>query len=152
MCPNGDLTKDYKCIMKDDMKEVREAMVWADCIIFVTGPSYSHFQLFVERTRFIRRNHFDLGERVYSNMSFTDSLTDITPLRIMTNMLRQNMFGLPFYKQRGFDSNRSIESYLQMIETYAIKSKIQRMATGIDHDYTAVGYEDAKLDEKAYRD
>ena len=152
VCPNGDLTKEYKCIMKDDMKEIREAMVWADCIVFITGPSYSHFQLFVERTRFIRRNHFDLGERVYSNMSFTNSLTDITPLRIMTNMLRQNMYGLPFYKQVKYESNTHIADYVNMLETYAIKSRIQRQVTGIDEEYTAVGYEDAKLDEKAYRD
>jgi len=27
-----------------------------------------------------------------------------------------------------------------------------RTVSGIDYEYTAVGYEDAKIDEKAYRD
>ena len=152
ICPNGNLDQDYKCVMRDDMVGIREDMVWADCIIFVTGPSYSAFQLFVERTRFIRRNHFDLGERVYSNMSYTDSLTDITPVRIMTNMLQQNMYGLPFFKQYGIESNMNLVDYNNMIEKYTVNSKIMRMRTGVDHEYTAVGYEDAKLDEKAYRD
>lgn len=152
VCPNGDLKKDYKCIMKDDMREIREAMVWADAIVFVVGHTYSHFQNFIERTRFIRRNHFDLGERVYSCMSIGASLTDITPLRIMTNMLRQNMFGLPFYKE--YKDNRNIRplDYIHLISVYARKSKVMRALSGIDHEYTNVGYEDAKLDEKAYRD
>lgn len=152
VCPNGDLSKDYKCIMKDDMREIREAMVWADAIIYLVGKSHSHFQHFIERTRFIRRNHFDLNERVYSCMSIGASITDITPLRIMTNMLRQNMFGLPFYKE--IDKSRNIHplDYIHMISIYARKSKIMRRISGIDHEYTNVGYEDAKLDEKAYRD
>jgi multimeric flavodoxin WrbA len=152
VCPNGDLKRDYKCILQDDMREIREAFIWADCVIFVTGPSYSSFQLFIERTRFIRRNHFDLGERVYSNMSYTNSLTDITPIRIMTNMLRQNMYGLPFFKQYKYESNMHIVDYNEMIEKYAHNSAMLRRISGVDHEYTAVGYEDAKIDEKAYRD
>jgi len=152
VCPNGDLSKEYKCIMKDDMKEVRQAMIWADAIIFQVGRNYSWFQNFIERTRFIRRNHFDLGERVYSCMSINAPFTDITPIRIMTNMLRQNMFGLPFYRE--LKDNRNIHrlDYVHNIVLYARKSKTMRRISGIDHEYTNVGYDDAKLDEKAYRD
>ena len=152
VCPGGDLTKDYKCIMKDGMWEIRECLIKADCIVFVSGASHSKFQTFIERTRFIRRNHFELGERVYSSLSHTDSITDILPLRLMTNMLRQNMFGLPFWKQCREYSNMNFREYMLMLEKYAGKSKAVREATGIDSEYTAVGYEDATLNEKAYRD
>lgn len=153
VCPNGDLTKQYKCIIKnDDMDFVQKNMVEADCIIFVSGTDDTKFQIFIERTRFIRRDHFELGERVYSSWSQTNSITNILPLRIMTNFLRQNMFGLPFFRRCNEYSNRSPEDYFKMIERYARKSKTMRKKTGIDAEYTAVGYEDAKIDEKAYRD
>ncbi len=153
VCPNGDLTKDYKCIIKnDDMDKVRQPMINADCIIFVSGTDDTKFQVFIERTRFIRRDHFELGERVYSSVSKTTSITDILPLRIMTNMLRQNMFGLPFFKDYEGIQNIPISKYVELIEKYTRKSIFMRGETGIDTEYTAVGYEDAKIDEKAYRD
>jgi len=153
VCPNGDLTKKYKCIIKDDdMDWVQSQMSDADCIIFVSGTDDTKFQVFVERTRFIRRDHFELGERVYSSYSQTESITDILPLRIMTNMLRQNMFGLPFFKRFKEYENRSTKEYFQMIEKFTRKSVTMRKQSGFDSAYTAVGYEDAKIDEKAYRD
>jgi multimeric flavodoxin WrbA len=154
VCPNGDLSDSYTCIIRnDDMRKAQEVMKDADCIVFVSATDDLHFQVFIERTRFIRRNHFELSERVYSSMSFTNSITDILPLRVMTNMLRQNMFGIPFYKK--FDmyySNMQIESYVSMLEKYTRKSITARKISGVDYEYTAVGYEDAKRDEKAYRD
>lgn len=153
VCPNGDLDQKYKCIIKnDDMDMVQDHMSEADCIIFVSGTDDTKFQVFIERTRFIRRDHFELGERVYSSISESTSVTDILPLRIMTNMLRQNMFGLPFYKKFHIYENTYFEAYFKMIEKYTRKSKTMRKSTGIDSEYTAVGYEDAKIDEKAYRD
>jgi multimeric flavodoxin WrbA len=153
VCPNGDLTKDYKCIIKnDDMDEVRKPMVRGDCIIFVSGTDDTEFQEFIERTRFIRRDHFELSERVYSSISVTSSITDILPLRIMTNLLRQNMFGLPFLKEFKKTFSIPFRGYAPMIEKFTRKSITMREKTGIDNEYTAVGYEDAKIDEKAYRD
>lgn len=152
ICPNGNLSNDYKCIINDDMKKVREPLKNSDCIIFVSSGDDIYFQVFIERTRFIRRNHFELAERVYSSISNTNSVTDILPLRVMTNMLRQNMFGLPFYKELNGFSNISMESYIKIIEKFTKKSMTMRKESGIDFEYTAVGYEDAKIDEKAYRD
>jgi len=153
ICPNGDLTKDYTCVIQnDDMEEVRGKISDSDCVIFISGTDDRNFQIFIERTRFIRRNHFELAERVYSSISSTTSITDILPLRIMTNMLRQNMFGLPFYKTYKTDSNIALEYYSLLIEHYTRKSISMRKVSGIDSRYTAVGYEDAKINEKAYRD
>jgi len=153
VCPNGDLSKDYKCIIKnDDMNKVRKAMIRADCIIFVSGNDDVEFQEFIERTRFIRRDHFELSERVYSSVSHSSSITNILPLRVMTNMLRQNMFGLPFRRSIISHYNCSIDTYVNMIEKYTRKSMKVREESGIDFEYTPVGYEDAKINEKAYRD
>ena len=93
-----------------------------------------------------------MGERVYSSVSKTTSITDILPLRIMTNMLRHNMFGLPFFKDYEGMQNIPISKYVELIEKYTRKSIFMRSRTGIDTEYTAVGYEDAKIDEKAYSD
>jgi len=153
VCPNGNLEKDYKCIItNDDMKEVRDSIKDADCIIFISGDDDTHFQVFIERTRFIRRDHFELGERVYSSVSKTNSVTDILPLRIMTNMLRHDMFGLPFFKDFKGYTNISINDYARYIEKYTRKSITMRKKSRFDYSYTAVGYESAKIDEKAYRD
>ena len=153
VCPNGDLSKEYKCIQQDDMKIIREYMIKADCIIYATGIHNEIFQRFIERTRFIRRTHFELAERVYSSFHKTYSITDILPLRVMTNMLRQNMFGLPFYHRFSTTfSNINMDEYIDIIEKYTKKSITMREISGIDYEYTAVGYEDAKIDEKAYRD
>lgn len=152
VCPNGDLTKEYKCILQDDMNEIRKRMIWADCLIFVVGDINRNFQLFIERTRFIRRTHFELGERVYSCINVASSVTNIMSLRIMTNMLRQNMFGLPFYRRFNNIENISGLDYAYLIKMFTRRSITMRERSGIDSQYTAVGYEDAKLDEKAYRD
>lgn len=153
VCPNGDLSNDYKCIItNDDMIYIRDPIVKSDCIVFVSGTDDTKFQVFIERTRFIRRDHFELSERVYSSISKTTSVTDILPLRIMTNMLRQNMFGLPFFKYFQGHTNVPVNEYVRMLEKYTRKSVTARRLSGIDLEYTAVGYEDAKINEKAYRD
>jgi multimeric flavodoxin WrbA len=153
VCPNGDLTKDYKCVItNDEMKKVWEPIVKADCVIFVSGTDDRNFQVFIERTRFIRRDHFELSERLYSSISKTISITDILPLRIMTNMLRQNMFGLPFFKDFNGYQNTTLEKYASIVEFFTRKSITMRKFSGTDFRYDAVGYEDAKINEKAYRD
>lgn len=152
ICPNGDLDKEYKCIQKDDMVEIREKMISADCIIFVSGNVNKNFQKFIERTRFIRRTHFELGERVYSSLNVSSKITNIMSLRIMTNMLRQNMFGLPFFRKFKDYNNMEYLNYVKKIEQFTRKSKAFRELTGVDTEYTPVGYEDATLTEKAYRD
>lgn len=156
VCPNGNLNKKYTCIISgDDMQEIHKHIIDADCVVFVSSMSDAPvdvYQIFMERTRFVRRNHFELSERVYSSISYTQSMTDIFPLRAMTSMLRQNMFCLPFYRSfRGF-SNIYATDYVQTIEKYTNKSKEYRKVSGVDFEYTAVGYEDAKRNEKAYRD
>lgn len=153
VCPNGKLDDTYTCIIRnDDMREIQEKIHKADCLIFVSGTDDTQFQVFIERTRFIRRNHFELAERVYSSISATNSVTNILPLRVMTNMLRQNMFGLPFFREINGVSNITPFNYAQQINLYTRKSMTVRKDSGVDFEYTPVGYEDAKRDEKAYRD
>jgi len=153
VCPNGDLEAEYTCIIPNDgMSRIHDDMMSADGVIFVSGTDDTKFQIFIERTRFIRRNHFEWEERVYSSFSETKSITDILPIRVMTNMLRQNMFGLQFFREcRGF-TNIDIDLYVKMIEKYTRKSMTLRESSNVDSRYTAVGYEDAKINEKAYRD
>jgi len=153
VCPNGDLDAKYTCIIPNDgMYRMYDDIIAADGVIFVSGTNDTNFQVFIERTRFIRRNHFEWSERVYSSLSETESITDILPIRIMTNLLRQNMFGLPFFRKcRGF-TNMDFDIYIDMVEKYTRKSITLRKDSSTDFEYKAVGYEDAKRNEKAYRD
>ncbi len=159
ICPNGDIDEVYTCIVRDDdMKDIHSHIIDSDCIVLAScissSETSSKFQIFMERSRFVRRHHYELADRVYSSYSWSDSLVDVFPLRTMTSFLRQNMFALgPFYRK--FDSHESVskESYVNNLEKFTQKTKQARIHNSVDAEYTPVGYEDAGRDkEQAYRD
>lgn len=156
VCPNGDLEKEFTCILtNDDLPEIHKHIIKSDCVIYVSNTNNAPvdmYQIFMERSRFIRRNHFEWAERVYSSISSTNSITDIFPIRVMTSMLRHNMFGLPFFRDYRGSRNTNIKDYISVVEKYVRKSMAMRKLSNVDFEYTAVGYEDAKRDDKAYRD
>lgn len=143
ICPNGDVNKNYTCMIHDDMEKVQQEVSWADCIILLISKNTGDIQRFMERTRFIRRNHFELSEKVFSAVS---SISDVKLMKSMCHMLRHNMFGLPMYNKGKW------ENYVATIEKYTKKSKIFREKNRHYYKYTPVGYEDAKIADKAYKD
>ena len=155
-CPNGDLHDEYTCInTSDDMREIHSATVDADAIVlaYYSGADSEpdQFQRFIERTRFIRRNNFELSHRPFCFFCYTDCLMDIFPIRVMTMFLRHNMFLLgPFYKcfQNGsvMIENISKEVYTKRLEEFTYKTK-QINISGINGDkttYLPIGYENRK--------
>ena len=162
ICPNGNTDKVYTCMVQgDDMEKIHSHIVDSDCIILASyDDSPGGFQTFMERTRFIRRHHYELSGRVYSSYSWTGSLVGILPLRIMTSFLRQNMLALgPFYNRAtyrgvfGLYENMSKELYVNSLESFTQKTKQARLESSIGAEYTPVGYEDAGREkEQAYRD
>lgn len=121
VCPNGDLTADYTCIIDDGMKKVRESIKNADAICADSADP-----VMMERTRFIRRNHFE-----WSGKFGIAKGLDYFRIRMMAFFLRQNMFYIDDHDQ---------------LHKHAGKSG------RIHAPYVPVGYEDAKDGESCYRD
>jgi len=142
ICPQGNLNQEYTCVIppesgkgeKDDMQLIHSHLIKADCIVLAhysgvdAGPG--RFQTFMERTRFMRRNNFELADRMFSVFTETDSLTDIHPLRFMTSFLRHNLFIVgPFYRafqKLGGDfvhENMLAQTFAERIEAVTRKSR-----------------------------
>ena len=160
VCPNGKLDKDYKCFIrstaksgKDDMQLIHKHIAKADGVILAqyhgrnAGPD--KYQVFMERTRFIRRNDYELSDLAFSNISITNLLTDISSIRAMTSFLRHNMIVVgPFYKGLQNDSefayleNILIETYTNRYEAVAQKIALARNLkfNNISREYKPIGY------------
>jgi multimeric flavodoxin WrbA len=161
ICPGGALDKEYTCIIpresakgeKDDMRLIHSHLIKADCIVLAhyscadAGPD--RFQTFMERTRFIRRNNFELADRMFSIFMETDSLTDIYPLRFMTSFLRHNLFIVgPFYRalqkpgEKSVHENIPSQAFAKRIEAVTRKSRYARdiSLNRFGSTYEPVGY------------
>lgn len=161
ICPNGNIDEKYTCIIQnDDIAEIHNRITSADCIVISSydGSSLQTkdvFQSFIERTRFIRRNHFELSNKLFSYFGYTKSILDIKPFRIMSSFLRHNMFSIGPYYVRLSDKFETIkkQDYTKRLEKMTVLSKTYRSINNIDNEYTPVGYEDAGHEkEMAYRD
>lgn len=166
ICPNGNLDQAYTCVIPplskkekgDDMATIHERLLSADGIVIAhysgadAGPD--RFQVFMERTRFIRRHDFELADRAFCAYTVTDDLTNIYPLRFMTSFLRHNLFIVgPFYT-RLQDANRDIAAenisesdFAKRFENAAKKSKIgiRSQISDVKSVYEPIGYpENAK--------
>jgi multimeric flavodoxin WrbA len=160
VCPNGNLKDAYTCVIpplsgsgrRDDMQKIHRFMAPADIIILAhyNGPNagVDHYQVFMERTRFIRRNQFELTNRVFSAFYETHCSPDIFTLRGLSSFLRHNMFLVgPFYcafRQSGAICFESVDTkmYVARLETMARKARMAR-ALGyntIETSYLPVGY------------
>jgi len=153
ICPKENLgSNSYGCIIKDDdMQLIYNYLIQADCIVLAhyQGPNAGpdKFQIFMERTRFIRRNNFELANWAFSYFGFTNSFTDIFPLRVMTSFLRHNLFIIgPFYvryidKDNFYSETIPLELYIQRLESFTYKTKFFREKEIDNHlQYIPVGY------------
>jgi multimeric flavodoxin WrbA len=164
ICPAGDLDKLYTCVIppssqageKDDMELIHSRLIKADCIILShysgadAGPD--KFQVFMERTRFVRRNDFELGDRAFSAFIATSNLDDIYSLRFMTSFLRHNLFIIgPFYRLlQDPQANVSFENFSSVtftrrVEEFTKKSRLAREArvNKFHSNYEPIGYFDS---------
>jgi len=170
VCPNGNIDDEYTCAIKedkDDMVYIHKQILNSDCLVIASyrGPDETEdmFQTFLERSRFIRRNHFELSDRPYSYFGITNNHMDLLHLRVMSSFLRHNMITTgPFYRlfaPEGFSNtteaiqNISLDDYKKNLKRISYKTKLYRMSHLIESKYIPVGYEDAEHGkETAYRD
>ena len=100
ICPNtNDKTVPYKCINKDDdMKKLHTRLLSSDAIV-VCGLSLrdiskikSVYQKFIERTRYIRRDHFKLTNRLVMAFSINEiGSNSLFNIRVLTSFIRHNV-------------------------------------------------------------
>lgn len=110
-CPNGDLTKDYKCInVNDDMRLVHQNIVDSNVII-----PWGLNMRFIERTRYLRRDNYRLTYSV-----------------IRLNNIRQVHI---FIKENSILCRKAALTYGKLIESGRKKIKLTQQI------YEPVGYE-----------
>ncbi len=144
VCPNGPTDEIYKCIIQpssknksqDDMKFIYEKLINADAIVLGhyngIGAGNDNYQVFMERTRFIRRNNFELTNKIFSAFYETSNTLDVFSLRGLSSFLRHNMFIVgPFYsafrnKRNEVFENIDVDDYAKRLEILAQKARIGR--------------------------
>ncbi|MES0488485.1 MAG: NAD(P)H-dependent oxidoreductase [Leptospirales bacterium] len=92
----------YTCVIqteKDYMKELRLKLIDADVIIIVGVNSNENltyrYQAFMERTRFIRREDFELTNKVITSLLINDVGSMHNPIfgvKVVTSFIRHNTF------------------------------------------------------------
>ncbi len=151
-CPNPKTKNEgYKCILPDGMKDIRRQMIAADAILLLSEGEFDadfKFQLFMERTRFIRRNHYELSNMPIAMIHLNQTPNNMTifPLRLITSFLRHNTIiaAEPLIVTSDADGGLSvgdIKSYLDHFISISL-----RIANGSKIDvkdqvkYEAIGY------------
>ncbi|WP_455391491.1 NAD(P)H-dependent oxidoreductase [[Eubacterium] cellulosolvens] len=98
VCPSRDIRGKYRCINpKDDMKKLHDKIINNDGIILSglckkdLSKLKSVYQIFIERTRYIRRDDFKLTNRLTTAFSINELGTHcLFNLRVLTSFLRHN--------------------------------------------------------------
>jgi multimeric flavodoxin WrbA len=146
--------RQYGCITEDDMREVHSSLMKCDALILAgieseAIPVRDMYQIFIERTRFIRRDNFQLTYTPTLVMGFSDDWrSNILPLRTITSFIRHNVvhIGPPIY----FDIRGGMVHPPGDLETVferfiSLSSKIisfKRTYNIQGEDYIAIGYGD----------
>ncbi|MDY6853061.1 MAG: NAD(P)H-dependent oxidoreductase, partial [Thermodesulfobacteriota bacterium] len=115
ICPNPKAKGDYyRCIVRDAMYDLMDQLRDLDGLIVTAELGHAFdgmksYQLFMERTRCVRRNHFQwsnlpvglaVSEAPHTNSIFT--------LRALSSYLRHNVFLVgPFYQSLVFGGQRA---------------------------------------------
>lgn len=152
-CPNAQTKdKDFPCIQEDDMVGLRSEMLSADGILMVNvvrgGQDLNHYQLFAERTRFIRRNHFEIANLPTGVIQFSDLPEEPNfSVRATNLLLRHNTlivgpgYSSKIFKGELWPAHEKLTAYLAHYKTQ-VENYMGAYRRLRDQDvYVAVGYE-----------
>jgi len=164
VCPSPNLTEKlaeealpYNCIVqspKDSMRTIQEVMSGSDCIIIAGVNSQEdliyRYQAFLERTRFIRRNDFELTNIPIIGLLINELGAINNPLhnvKVLTSFIRHNSFILKpmqiIFNQEEKVFEDDFESYLTLLQ----RIKVGRdRVNPLEVSYKATGYADKRLD------
>jgi multimeric flavodoxin WrbA len=149
-CPSPTST-DSVCIQNDDMTEIRERMLRSDGMLIVSAPGIradgAKYQIFVERTRSIRRNNFELSNLPIGLIQFTSDYSDSLFFLRGTNFaLRHNAITIgPGFRgappgNRIDGSDDELAGYIEHFVDQVIRYRGARSDGSSNLRYEAVGY------------
>ncbi len=148
----------YSCIIqspKDYMRELRVKLLGADNIVLV-GVNTSdnliyRYQAFMERTRFIRREDFELTNRCIISLSINEVGCNVNPIfnvKAITSFIRHNTFIIKPMQIVLKDDQMIYEDSAENFIGLTQRIKIGRKHTPpLVVSYKATGYENKTLDE-----
>lgn len=99
VCPRIKENRSYKCYIKNDhMKKIQNYLIKTDAIILScistlnTYKEKSVYQKFMERTRYLRRDNFQLTNKLVSSFVLSELGSDIgIDIRVNTSFIRHNV-------------------------------------------------------------
>lgn len=151
-------TLPYNCLIQssnDSLKYLRKILVGSDCIVIVGVNSLNdlvyRYQVFMERTRFIRHNDFELTNTPIVGLKINEIGANNNPLhniKVLTSYIRHNTFILKpleliyhenqlIYKD-DFDTTLKFARQIQYGRSIVPPSIVS---------FKARGYEDKRLDD-----
>jgi multimeric flavodoxin WrbA len=147
----------YHCIIqtkKDSMSIIQEKLVHSDCIVLVGVNSTEHltyrYQAFMERTRFIRHDDFELTNIPIVGILINEVGAVSNPIfnvKVLTSFIRHNTFFLKpidiILNKKDIIFQNNFNDYIPLLQK--IKSG-RKKCKPVEVSYKATGYEDKQLD------
>lgn len=147
----------YHCVVqtsKDNMKQVQELLVKSDCIVFVGVNSRKNliyrYQAFMERTRFIRHDDFELTNIPAIGMLINElgaTNNQIFNVKVLTSFIRHNTFFLKSIEIIINNGEKIYEDDFNLLITILRDIKLGRnLIDPLNVSYKATGYNNKDLD------
>lgn len=156
------LPEGYACIIRrtsDSLSQLRDELLNVDGIILAglnlneTSKVICRYQAFVERTRFIRRNDFELTNIPITSFLVSEigaSMNPIYNLKVMTSFIRHNGIIIKPVTVTLFQEQvlaAGLEDFNDFVRRTRILKVAREATTAIAVRYKALGYHDKSLDE-----
>jgi len=147
----------YNCIVqtsKDSMREIQDLMFGSDCIVIAGANSNDdliyRYQAFLERTRFIRRNDFELTNIPVIGLLVNELDANNNPLhnvKVLTSFIRHNSIILkPLQLTYYNDKEIYIDDFSNYLDTLLLLKQSRQTIEPLEISYKATGYSDKSLD------
>ena len=140
---------EYGCRITDGMKSAKDLASSIDGLIFMlrkTPKNKTNYQMFLERTRFIRRDNFIMSDLPFGAYYFEDTFfSSQYATRMFMSFLRHNMYIVsPLVQFINSDenmiSNTDPDKMFSRLFFFASKSAAARKKGNIKYSYKAIGY------------
>lgn len=158
---NGDTDSPYACIIRkenDSMSRLRDELLASDGLLLAgmnlrdMSQVQYRYQAFMERTRFIRRNDFELTNTPIAGLLLSEIGGHANPihnLKVMTSFMRHNgIMTRPI--TRTIHEGKVLESgqadFEEFVKRTAMLREARNHSPAVSVSYEADGYSDTRLD------
>lgn len=152
-----DMDSPYNCIVQaksDGMKNIQRTLQRSDAIVLVgvntDDDLLYRYQAFMERTRYIRREDFELTNKVVVGLNINEIGARNNPIhniKVLTSIIRHNTFiirPMDLFRINGeFVKEESFQKHIELIRKIRVGRKCLPPSTV---SYEATGYANKELD------